>query len=109
MACTPKFDSGFSFECLREIIADVRSGSVSLSTVQKGLWVLGSAMQNFSPTPGLFGDEPDMSEEELCNSLEAVAFPTEGYGDDPAKAIDPATVILIAQLVWKLIQQLKKK
>lgn len=112
MACNPSFGSGLDFECLREIIADIRSGNVSVSTVQKGLWILGCALGTFVSVPPVFGDQPseqDADLETLCNQLESVALTRNTYADDPAKAVDPATIILIAQLVWKLLQQLKKK
>ena len=112
MACTPKFGTGLDFECLREVIADIRSGTASVATIQKGLWILGSALGTFVSVPSVFGDSPvaeDADLETLCNQVESVTLTQSTFGDDPAKAVDPATIILIAQLVWKLIQQLKNK
>lgn len=112
MACTPKFGNGLEFECLREVIADIRSGTASVATVQKGLWILGSALGTFVSVPPVFGDSEvveDADLETLCNQVESVTLTQNTFGDDSAKAVDPATIILIAQLVWKLIQQLKKK
>jgi hypothetical protein len=111
MACEPKFVGGFDFACVTELIADVRAGSVSVGTIQKGLWVVGNALSFFSPDKpvGPFASVASeevawMSVSELCDALEA----KQPAGAMDAAAIDPATILMIVQLVWKLIQALKK-
>lgn len=111
MSCEPKFVPGFDFDCVKDIISDVRAGKVSVASAQKALWVAGGAVALFAPAGpiGPFaspvaGEVADMSAEELCDALEAKG---QGFGADVA-AIDPATVLMIIQLVWKILQNWKK-
>lgn len=110
MSCEPQFVSQLDWVCLKAVIDDVRGAKVSVATVQKALWVVGCAVSSFAPANPVIGAESaeaDRSIESLCDELES-RIPAEGaFGDDPAK-IDPATVIMIVQLIWKLIQTFKK-
>lgn len=105
-----KFEAQLDFECLKDIIADIRKGAVSLDTAKKGLWVAGCALELYSPSnlPIIAESsvEADRSLMALADELEAL-IPAEGAVQAPV-TIDPATVIMIVQLVWKLIQSLKK-
>lgn len=103
MSCVPAFSPGLDFDCVKDIIADVRSGSVGVATVQKALWVAGNASAFFQPP--VIGSSGDLSLEEVADELDkAMAFKS----NEPAK-VDPATVILVLQLVWKIVQQFIKK
>lgn len=109
MACEPKFEPAFSFECIMEIISDVRSGSVSTATVQKGLWIIGNGLASIGPRPiGPLGptmqEVSDMPIEDICTSLETRYLVA---GSEPSAAIDINTIMLIAQLVFKLLKNLK--
>lgn len=114
MACECQFDQGFKLECLKEIIADIVSKNVTVSTVQKALWTVGCALTTFQTTTGSepvaaqvegFMDVSDiMTEEELVSKIEN-AF---AYHSDGQKAIDPATIIALIQLVMPYLLKLLK-
>ena len=108
MGCEPKFVSGFSFGCVLELITDIRSGTITVETVKKGLWIVGNALDGFSPSnpAGPFGEAEydSMSVAELCDTLEVKL----AAGAPEPVAIDPATLLMIAQLVWKIFQAWKK-
>jgi|GEM_PF-3142403 len=115
MSCDPKFVKEIDWDCVKELIAHVRSGKVSVCCLEKGLWIAGCALSLFSkddsvpvPVPVPFGEsvEADRSLEGLCDAIEA-SVPVEGAIQGPA-SLDPATVLMIIQLVWKLVQAFKK-
>lgn len=104
MACDTKFEKGLDFECVKDIIADVRAGTASVDTVKKGLWVLGCGAEFFVPT--VIGEEDSPKTlDELCNDLEG-AMAIQG-DDQPVQ--NPLVWITIAKMVWELIQQLRKR
>lgn len=47
MACAPKFEPGVKWDCIKEIIAEVRGGGTSLATAKKLAWVIGCAIDQF--------------------------------------------------------------
>jgi len=111
MACSPNFDSGLNFECVLDIIKDVRANAVTTATVQKGLWVVGSMLNSSSKIPmAVQGDDEDVCIEDLCDDIEALIEsaknpdPQVVQGPGPA-AIDPLMVISIIQLLLKLFKK----
>ncbi len=110
MSCEPQFVGQLDWVCLKAVIDDVRGGKVSVSTVSKGLWVAGCAVELLGAweLPKVFGDsvEADRSVTDICDELES-HIPVEGAVQGPAQ-IDPATILMIVQLVWKLVQALRK-
>lgn len=116
MACSHGFTPGLQMECLREVIADVRSRSISVTTVTHSLWVAGCAAAMLEPKPiGPIGDLSadhvaeigSMNIDQICDALEPYAFAAEGSELAQAK-IDPATILTIIQLIWELVKNLKK-
>lgn len=106
MACEPKFEPGLNFDCLKEVIKEVRTGSINVSTALKALHMAGCALAMLpSSNPvGPFGDySDDMTQEQLCDVLEQYTL-SQGVS---VSSIDPAMVIMIIQLVWKIIKNLK--
>lgn len=66
----------------------------------------------FGDSQPTFGASPDGSLDELASLLASVeedGLPTEGTFGADEKAIDPATILLIIQLVSKLIEMWKKR
>lgn len=111
MSCEPKFVKEIDWDCVKELISHVREGKVSVCCVEKGLWVAGCALSMFakdeeSPVPFGSSVEADRSVEDLCDAIEA-AIPAEGVIQGPAQ-LDPATILMIVQLVWKLVQAFRK-
>jgi hypothetical protein len=106
MACEPMFEKALSFECVRDIIADVRAKSISVETIKKSLWTVGCGVEYFSPSmPPVIGSEEDLTIEELCDKLESAI--TIQSSEEPAK-IDPATILVLVQLFWKIWKEWKK-
>lgn len=111
MSCDPKFVKEIDWDCVKELIAHVRSGKVSVCCVEKGLWIAGCALSFFGkddsvPVPFGASVEADRSLENLCDAIEA-SVPVEGAFQSPSN-LDPATILMIIQLVWKLVQAFKK-
>lgn len=101
MSCVPAFSPGLDFDCVKDIIADVRSGAIGVVTVQKALWVAGSAVALFQPAPVTLSDK---SLEEVAEDLDKAL----SVRASEQAQLDPATIIMIIQLVWKLLQQYVK-
>lgn len=109
MSCSANFDKTLSFECIQEIILDVRSNAVSVETVKKGLWALGCTVEFFSPRQIIRGDEEEKTMEQLCDELEAM-LPAQGFGsDENDKSGNPLIWISLASLVWQVIMSLRNK
>lgn len=112
MACSPNFDSGLNFECVLDIIKDVRANAVTTATVQKGLWVVGSLLNSSSKIPMVAQDSGEEEQDifALCDDIEALIEsaknpdPQVVQGPGPA-AIDPLMVISIIQLLLKLFKK----
>lgn len=107
MACQPMFEKTLNFECVQDIISDVRNKNVTVGTIKKGVWVLGCGLEFFQPVP-IGEEESEKSAEELCDAIEVSLKVVRDHENDSAK-IDPATLWMIAQLVWTLIKELRKK
>ena len=108
MACVTKFEKGLDFNCVKCLIDDVRSGNVSAHTVQTGLWVVGCGVDFFdNESLPVIGDA-NLTELEMCDQIEA-GLNVESFGakDEEVKAIDPALIWMIAQLVWSLLKKRK--
>jgi hypothetical protein len=106
------FEPGIDYECLKAIIADVRAGSVSVDTVLHGLWVSGCALALFAGKPPIGLSEEDLaikslSLTQLCDEVEQNVIPAASVAT--TAAIDPATVLLILELVYKLFKQFRNK
>jgi hypothetical protein len=100
------FEKTLSFECVQDIVADVRAKSISVDTVKKLLWTVGCGVEYFSPNmPPVIGAEEDLTAEELCDKLEAAMMPQDA--EEQAK-IDPATILVLVQLFWKIWKEWKK-
>jgi hypothetical protein len=106
MTCQPVFEKKISFECVQDLIADVRSGTVTVETAKKGLWLAGCGMEFFAPKAPIGDvDLADLTDEELCDAIEVAVKVVKA---DDKSQIDPATVLMIIQLVWNILKQLKK-
>lgn len=109
MACEPRFEAKLDWDCVKELISDVRNNNVGLCCVTKGLWIAGCAVAiiDSDTNSGPFGYTVtlDTSVEDICNSLELM-IPKEDVAMDSGK-LDVNTLVLLVQLVWKLIQSLK--
>lgn len=108
--CIPKFDSVINFDCVRDIIADVRAGTVSTASIQKGLWVVGSVLNVFTKAPVIAALDDDKTSLQIANELESLLDSTPivaqgtGSGQPVSLSIDPALIFQIIQLIIKLLQ-----
>jgi len=111
MSCTVNFDKTIGFDCIQDIILDVRNGKITVDTVKKGLWALGCSVEFFSPRQ-LIGDSLNQEEktmEQLCDELEA-ALPAQGFGsEEEDKAGNPLVWISLASLIWQVIVTLRNR
>jgi hypothetical protein len=100
------FEKTLSFECVKDIVADVRAKSISVETVKKVLWTVGCGVEYFSPSmPPVIGAEEDLTVDELCDKLEASMAMQSA---DESTKIDPATILVLVQLFWKIWKEWKK-
>ncbi len=61
MACTVNFSNDLPFECIMEIVADIRSSKLDLDTLSKALWVSGCATSALTKTAKI-PEEPHLFE-----------------------------------------------
>jgi hypothetical protein len=109
MACLTKFEKGLDFNCVKCLIDDVRSGSVSTHTIQTGLWIVGCGVEFFDDKSSPVIGDANLTEVEMCDQIEA-NLNLESFGakeEEEVKAIDPALIWMIAQLVWSLLKKRK--
>lgn len=45
--CTVAFPKAIEIGCILELVEEIKSKNISINTIQKGLWVVGCAMENF--------------------------------------------------------------
>lgn len=113
MSCGVNFDKVLSFDCIQEIILDVRNNSITAETVKKGLWALGCGVEFFAPKQ-LIGDDSEENKtiEQLCDDLEMamspVVFGVEQSEEEKAN-LNPLVWISLAQLVWQVIKTLRNR
>jgi hypothetical protein len=108
MSCNVTFDKSMGFECVQDIILDVRNNRISVDTVKKGLWVLGCNIEFFSPRQVIGNFEENKTLEQLCDEVEA-SLPQQGFGSEEQESGNPLIWIGIAQLVWQIIQSLRDR
>lgn len=99
-------------EAIQNVIRIITGGTVreEWALLVKSLFQIGEALVDLlAPTEPTFGDavEAEAKWGELSSTLEG--FHAEGYGASDAAAIDPATIMVIVQLVLTLIEKLRKK
>lgn len=122
MSCEVKFEKGLDSGCLLSIAKDVLAGRMSLEVAQKILWVAGCAISSFGDDApeqesnaifvALDSQEPTL--ELIAKMLHDVQFQPKVFaaGQDPTKAIDPATLLLLIQfgkLALEWIQSRRKR
>lgn len=113
MSCDVKFEKSLGFDCIQEIISDVRTGNLTPETVKKGLWALGCGVEFFLPTPLMMGQTEETQTktmEELCSEIEG-CLPMYGSEkqDEEKVQINPLLFIALVQLVIQVIQALRNK
>ena len=112
MSCIPAFEKNLDFECIKEIIFDIRNGEMSAETVKRGLWVLGCGVEFFVPKT-IIGDSSSVDDKsmlELCDDLEMCMqqpFGSEENPEEPSQ--NPLIWISLAGLVFQVIQFLRNR
>lgn len=122
MSCNVKFDRGLEAGCLVSITSDIMAGRMSVEVAKKVLWVAGCALSLFgedvpeSEPSAIFvaldGLEPTL--ERVAEKLNKLSLQPNSFAaqQDPTKAIDPATLMLLLQLgkfALEWIQSRRKK
>ena len=103
MACAPQFEGNLQFECVREIIAEIRAPSGQwLQVAKKAAWVLGCAIEMIDGQVVPFGGPKSDDLESLANEVEAKI----GSGV-VSFALDPSLVALIIELILAFLRSRK--
>jgi hypothetical protein len=93
MACTPVFLNEIPYGCLMDIVSDIRTNQIKLSTATKVTWVLGCALNLFdgeeNNVVGLVEPSPVTADgiaariSEICASAEGYALTGERWRPNP--------------------------
>lgn len=108
MACSPQFAESIPFECVMEIISDIRNPSENwMDLLEKAAWVLGSCVSVLGKKQ-VYGTHTQhkVGIKTLANKVEAglMQHSTKGvYGLE----IDPALIMMIIQLILKWLSSRK--
>jgi hypothetical protein len=109
MSCEVKFEKVLQTGCIVSVTSDIIAGRMSVEVAQKVLWVAGCAIALFGEdtpeqTPNsilvaLDGQEPTLELvaqklNDLFTTESPIAF---AANEDPTKAIDPATLMMLLQ------------
>lgn len=102
-----------NFECLRDVINDVRSGSVNVTTIRKATKVMDSLLATFAPNevPPVIAMQATADNREprsLVDQIDAQlnAMPeTAAAATGLADAVNPAILALVMQLLQALISK----
>lgn len=97
-------------EAIADIIRIITSGRVreEWALLVRSLFEVGIALVDLVDDKTFSADPADEAKiAELESTLNG--FHAEGYGASTAEAIDPATIMVIVQLVLTLIEKLRKK
>lgn len=118
MSCNVNFEKTLPTGCIISVTSDIIAGRMSMEVAQKVLWVAGCTIALYGedlpeqPPNSIFvaldGQEPTL--ELVAQKLNA-AFSFSAQ-EDPTKAIDPATLMLLlhfGKLALEWIQSRRKK
>lgn len=113
MACTPNFDTTVNFECIRDLISEVRTKTITTASIQKALWVVGGILNVTSVVP-IFGTpigesgawmDTDVSTDELVETIDAMLDHTPiVFTGSSGPQLDPALIFAIVKLIFQLLQ-----
>lgn len=124
MSCEVKFEKVLQTGCIVSVTSDIIAGRMSVEVAQKVLWVAGCAIALFgedapellpsSILVALDGQEPTLELvaqklNDLFTTENPIAF---AANEDPTKAIDPATLMMLLQfgkMALEWIQSRRKK
>lgn len=104
MACSPKFENKIPFDCIMQIITDVRNGTSKPLTIgMNAMWVLGCIGQTLGGLP-----EEDPVVAAMDNQQMAEQLSEQIGGDEiSVAALDPATWAMLIQLLLRLIAEMR--
>lgn len=109
MTCSPEFPKSIPFDCVMEIISDIRNPSENwMDLLEKSSWVIGSCVSVLGKQQ-IFGSNvlSKTNIKTLANDVEKLIKDSEvkGFGF----SIDPALVMMILQLVLKWLVSRKSR